>query len=249
MTESVDMRTRHPSYLALDRYALGAVALEVEQHLSACARCRGYVDEVRQPARVPDWVTDMSKTRIPLPRMAFVTVPAIAVAIAMIVSITRWAEWGEPAQSTRTTYVAAKSAPLVVIFLKRGEEIIAWSHERVRAGDSLRLGVSSGGFDRVTVLAEAHGAWIQLHEGSISESKGPGLPMTLLPVSFRVDSLGDHERLTVVLSHGLLPRGFEPLGDGPSVNPGIKDGSIWAQTIDLPKEPIDAQGDGENDER
>ncbi|MFP2924478.1 hypothetical protein ACLESO_04535 [Pyxidicoccus sp. 3LG] len=46
---------RHPSFLELDRAALGLRSPSLEQHLQACSECVAYLGRVTQAEPVPAW--------------------------------------------------------------------------------------------------------------------------------------------------------------------------------------------------
>ncbi|WP_375766882.1 hypothetical protein NR798_35080 [Archangium gephyra] len=195
------MSTAHPSFLTLDRAALGDMTEEVRAHLASCPRCAGHVDALGRPPPVPSWAVALAHEppRAPslLARLAPWGVAALAAGLALVLWVPRDME-------TRPASMAglrSKGSPAVALYVKTGDAVRLWDGESLVAeGDLLRLKVMPEGFRWLTVAAAEGDSWQVLHEGPVPE-RGE----TLLPTSWRVEPGARSERLLVVLSHAPVP--------------------------------------------
>lgn len=174
----------HPSFLQLDRHALGANLPGVAEHISSCEVCAKYVESLAPRAEAPAWAIGSTAR----PRRWW---PAALAASILAAALYFGTGYPPP-------YVGLKGAPNVFVYVKRGEEIARWSGAAIRAGDALRLGVDGAGFDHVAVLAGEEKQLV--HRGPLERGE------VLLPFSLVVDEFGDLESITVVL-------GKRPLAD------------------------------------
>jgi hypothetical protein len=200
------MSTSHPSFLALDRAALGDMTEEVRTHLASCPRCAGHVDALGRPPPVPSWAVALAneppRTPSILARLAPWGVAALAAGLALVLWVPRTTETlPAPMAGLRS-----KGNPAVALYVKTGDAVRLWDGESpVAEGDLLRLKVMPEGFRWLTVAA-AEGdswqvrSWQVLHEGPVPE-RGE----TLLPTSWRVEPGEQPERLLVVLGHEPVP--------------------------------------------
>lgn len=221
------MSSPHPSFLALDRAALGDMTEEVRAHLATCPRCAGHVSAVGRPPPVPAWVTGLADT----PRKPSWTsrwMPWGLGAMAALLALMLWVprEPQEPRSGLRI-----KGGPAVALYVKRGEQqdapVRLWDGESpVAPGELLRLKVTPEGFTWLTVAAADGGSWQVLHEGPVPE-RGE----TLLPTSWRVEPGDAPERLLVVLGHEpLSPESLASLADE-----APRTGTQWVLSFALPK--------------
>ena len=184
---------RHPSYLSLDRHALGHDDDEVEAHVQTCERCQDYVDSVkRDPGPVP--LSILREVRAPSrPRLGWVAAVALAATLALVV----WA--GLPVLGDRSSeeepYTMVKSgSPSVTVFVHRAGEVRVWDGDPLQPGDSVRLRIEPAGTGHdVTISTPAPEGDVVLYEGELT-------PDGLLPVSWEVDAEPGPEDLLVVIT-------------------------------------------------
>ncbi|MFE8596441.1 zf-HC2 domain-containing protein [Archangium violaceum] len=223
------MSTSHPSFLALDRAALGDMTEEVRAHLASCPRCAGHVDSLGRPPPVPSWAVALANEpprRAPslLARMAPWGVAALAAGLALVLWVPRTATETLPAPMAG---LRSKGSPAVALYVKTGDAVRLWDGESpVAGGDLLRLKVMPEGFTWLTVAAAEGDSWQVLHEGPVPE-RGE----TLLPTSWRVEPGEQPERLLVVLGHAPVPTGsLASLHEEP-----MRNESLWVLPLSLSK--------------
>jgi len=226
----------HPSFLELDRFALGApLALTTAAHVGACDRCRRHVETVREappvPAELRDRLAAPAADSRPAgvlrwpgwlrgPRIGAVGL-AGALAIGALVFIAR-----EP-RAPVVGYDGVKGLPSVWIYVKRDNELALWDGERpLEARDRLRLKIDPQDLTHVDVFTRDDaigGALAPIFDGRLQ----PGM-VTTLPAAWQLDGNSPRESLIVVLSR-----------DG--VSPGaaqrfLRDGApagVWLRRFDL----------------
>ncbi|MEN0060581.1 MAG: hypothetical protein AAGA48_00450 [Myxococcota bacterium] len=175
---------RHPSPLALDRYALGQHDPAIEEHVATCVVCRRHLAQVMaDPGPVPDaWRPQPVRG---WPRWAL---PALAVAAALVLML----------QTTPTPYVGSKGManplPTVAVWMERDGSVARWANAPLRPGDAIRLQVEPGGHRHVVVRSGS----TMLYAGDLNG-------LTDLPISLRVDDEPGPETLTVELTGGGTP--------------------------------------------
>ncbi len=177
----------HPSYLALDRHALGVTSPEIEAHLRECERCRAHFDTLAQPLPEPEWLETTVGSR-----RSYLWIPAVALLAAGVLAFVRIAP-------ETTPYIGTKGEPVVSVYVLHDGVVVPWEGEPIAVGDSLRLGVRPEGYDHVSVRSGDAVLYADALDGSGE---------ILLPRSWRVDDEGSHESLVVVLDD-------EPIDDGP----------------------------------
>ncbi|MDB4979641.1 MAG: hypothetical protein JWM82_393 [Myxococcales bacterium] len=186
------MSDTHPSFLALDRHALGATTPNLAAHLGTCLTCAAYVAAAPSVSPVPAWARDVEPRRTswltPLRWFGFAAAVAGVALLGVGVSRTR-APTGD--------YVGTKGGPGVSLFIKRGDDVHVWNgKEPVVAGDLLRLQVQGAGFAHVDVfeaVPEPPG-YARLYEGPLA-----GKQTLSLPSAWEVDARPGDETLVVVL--------------------------------------------------
>jgi hypothetical protein len=214
---------RHPSFLQLDRIALGADAPEWSSHVSACPRCSAYVNRQRQPVNAPEW------TRIPRLRiLPFRWLPSLAAAGA--VASLALALFAVRASAPPTD---AKGAPSVAVYVQRGDTIALWDGQQPLApGDRLQLEIRPEGMPAVAVaLRTPAGEWEPLYQGRLTAPTGR------IPESWRLDATPGPETLGIALSH-------EPLSPGELIDVldrGTRDVRVWTTVLALRKR-LDGEG-------
>jgi hypothetical protein len=188
----------HPSFLALERHALGATRPELAAHLAACASCAAYVaDAAPSAAPVPAWAREAKPRRTSwlTPFRSLGLAAAVAGVVLVGVNLSRpRAPDGDGVDG----YIGTKGAPGAWLFLKRGDDVHVWNgNEPVVAGDLLRFKVQGAGFAHVGVFAvvpEPPG-YARLYDGVLA-----GAQALSLPSAWEVDARSGDETLLVVLS-------------------------------------------------
>jgi hypothetical protein len=189
----------HPSYLELDKLAVGAGSELARQHVAACKECTAHVERVQAPAPLPEWVRNPQGVRAGARAWIWSWQAAVAgvCAVALIaVGVGTLTNGTGPAHQA---YQVKGGTPGLAIFVKRGETVEAWDgHRSIRTGDSLRLQVAPEGFAHITVDSPSSpGA--PLFDGPLSAATD------FLPVSWRVDDQQGDEILEITLSGPGLP--------------------------------------------
>ena len=180
----------HPSFLALDRAALGA-ALDpaARAHVEGCARCQAHVDRVRRPEAPAPWLRALPPAR-PASWRAWRWGGGLALAAAACAFLLFARARGD-GRDDHADAITAKGAPEVLLHIKRGDSVMTWDGAAaVLPGDRLRLEIAASGYRRVQVIG-AGGAL--LHDAPLRESG-------LLPLAWKVDDQPGPETLTVILS-------------------------------------------------
>jgi hypothetical protein len=180
----------HPSYLELDRHALGAGEAGTDQHLADCAQCRAYVAAARPADVVPAWVSELDKA--PSRRTRSVWIGAALAAAAALLFMWRPAE--EP-------YVGTKGMPSALVYVHRDHTTTLWDQAPLHAGDRIRIEVAPEEFAHVSVFSTGPrgDAQAPLYSGTLKP-----FARTLLPKAWQLDAAGDAEHLAIVFSRAQL---------------------------------------------
>lgn len=229
---------RHPSFLELDRVALGAPAAPATRaHLEGCERCRAHLARAREAGPVPAWALQLGDR----PRRAWWSGPRLAIAgglvaaaaallLVVVVGEQRARVARAPETATAGPAIAAKGSPEVVVHLKRGEVVSTWDGvSPVRPGDLLRLEVVPGENRHVQVLTRdggPAGRLLVLYSAALEPRAGA----VALPFALEVDGAPGPETVIVVLSRAPLEPGA--LANGTEQVPAA---GGWRTTIVLPK--------------
>lgn len=202
---------RHPSYLELDRLALGDGEAAVRAHVEACPRCGAHLDRLRTVEAVPAWARALEKPRR---RFGWLHALALAGAATATVSIGAVLVRAPPPPP----YVAAKGMPSVALYVQRGTATSLWNGtDPLRPGDRIRLKVAPEGHRWLAVSQiRTDGSLALLHEARVAADED-----YLLPESWRLDDAPGPERLHVAL-------------DDEKVDPAQ---AAWTTTLELHKEP------------
>jgi hypothetical protein len=223
----------HPSYLALDRAALGEVSEPLRAHLSACSDCSGYVASLHDApiAGELELRRRVEQTQRAKVRKWWAIVPVAAAACGLLFLGQRTLT----PQLIEHGYVGAKGFPSVWIYVKHGNGTELWDGKRALfAGDKLRLKVDPGHFRRVEVYSVPSGAAPErLFQGDVR----PGESFTL-PDAWELDAAPGTERLVVVLSNGPVSPAWTDWLQG-KVQPGVS-----VLPFELPKTTDVDAGDG-----
>jgi hypothetical protein len=231
--------SRHPSFLALDRHALGVAQPDVAAHVASCETCRARVAAPAPTAAVPAWARELPPRRRAWFLWPVSTRPrafglaAAALACAALVWVTG-GKIGTPAGSH--DYVGTKGGPELWLYVKRDDSVALWNgSDPVIPGDLLRLKIQPDRFKHVTVFGAARtatttataGGYSRLYDSAIAS----GEP-TALPFSLKVDTQPGDESLLVVLgSAEVRPDQVDKLLAGDDE----KSGRWWSRRLVLSK--------------
>ena len=191
------MNLPHPSFLELDRAALGVALPQTTQaHLAQCERCSAHLKRLADAPPLPPSVR--VRAAQPRPPTGWLSrlggappwgLLGAAVAALLVVMVSTPREVG-PALSE-------KGLPSVQLFIKRGAQVWPWDGASlIVPGDLLQLQVAPSGFSYLQILGESG----VLYRGALEPGAARRLPM-----SWRVDDSPGPERLTVVLSRLPIP--------------------------------------------
>jgi hypothetical protein len=191
--------TPHPSFLELDKVAVGAGSEATRQHAAACAECGAHVGRVRAPVPLPDWVREPERARgRPWGWGGWWGWPTAALAGSFAVALVAIGLGHRAATPSAAddAYQIKGTNPGLALYVKRGEQIETWDGKQpVRTGDLLRLQVAPEGFRHITVDGTASPG-SHLYDGDLPEGIG------FLPVSWRVDDQPGPEILEITLTGG-----------------------------------------------
>ncbi|HWM89119.1 MAG TPA: hypothetical protein VNO33_24880 [Kofleriaceae bacterium] len=236
----------HPSFLALDRAALGSRTAHLSRHLDECARCRAHMERITDPAPVPEgargWLRREAPARPARPRRSSrawlngLTAAATAAVIVAAVLVGRdrpveRAPGRETAADPR--FDTAKGGRAVGVYVRRGPRTFLWNGtEPVVPGDTLRLKLVPDGMTQVHVFGHGPGGHADLellHRAELVPDRD-----SLLDTAWRVDDQGGREVLIVVLSR-------RPLGPAAALAAARAGGmgeELWVTRLVLPKRPV-----------
>jgi len=188
----------HVSVLMLDALALGAldrdVAAHVRAHLASCARCGG---DDRDAAELREQFTQSVLSRgvsVRRPRLwAWLTVPAIAVAVLLI------ALWPRPREGDE---IAIKGDASWQVFANRdGQTFAVHDHTDLAAGDRIRFVVLPDGAKYLLIASVDGGGGITVYYPYGGERSGgiDGVRFELAG-SIVLDDAPGPERIFAILS-------------------------------------------------
>ncbi len=181
----------HPSYLALDRLALGADASADEAcraHVLGCGLCRRHVEALAARPALPERLR-----AVPRPKR---WLGGFSLALGALASLAVFWVVARDADDIRT-----KGSATVAVFVKRGEEVFMWDNRSpLRTGDRVQLSIEPASM-RFVYVRDGEGR--PMYDGPLENG------VTTLPLSWRVEGAGEAERLVVVLSR--LPLSEEAL--------------------------------------
>ena len=192
----------HPSYLTLDRAALGGSSSGVIEHLASCEECQRYVaalgDAPPAAAKAPirAGIARAHQRRQKVSRfrwLAGASVVLAAACVLLLVGRTKPPVVEEPA-----SYVGEKGFSSVWIYVKRGSATKLWDGKQaIAGGDRLRIKVDPAGYRRVEVYSvKDPNAPELLYSGSVAPTQS-----VTLPDAWEIDSEPGAERLMVVFSN------------------------------------------------
>jgi len=226
----------HPSYLELDRLALGAPATrETAAHVAACDRCRAHLDGLGQVPALPPALrerVDGAILRGWLAGRRGLLFGATGLAMAVVALVV----WKSPLRPDAPPSVApvsdgSKGLPSVWIYVKHDSELGLWDGQRPLApGDRLRLKIDPQDLTHVDVFARDEGgarAMVPLFGGGLA----PGT-ITTLPGAWQLDATAARQSLVVVLSN----RAISAREAARFVDSGAPAG-VWLRRFELRAEP------------
>lgn len=189
--------SKHPSFLALDQYVLGAVSdASMQQHIEECVVCQTHLEAAQVVDGVPRWVRQMSEPRRARKPWLWLMFAGTVVAAAAIVLML----WTPPQDQHSVTGV--KGEPSIMVHIKRDARVMLWDGQTaIRPYDRIQLEIAADGFEQVSVYSASTTAgrtsYTLLYKGRLA----PGLP-GLLPKAWQVDAEPGPEVLVVVLGDG-----------------------------------------------
>lgn len=197
--------TEHPSFLALDRHALGASTPEVATHVGACSVCRAHLDAVSVPSPIPPRVLEL-RSSMPWWRERWfqVLLPLAAGLLIIVALINR----------TPSDEVRAKGTPTAIAWVKRGDDVSQWKGAPLAVGDSVRFQVAPEGLSRVTVIDGT--TKTVLYEALVKET-------TTTP-AWTLDGTPGGDVVWVVLSNDVVT---------PSIIESCEGAAVWCRRFDL----------------
>jgi hypothetical protein len=232
----------HPSFLALDRAALGSQTAATTRHLAECARCRAHVDSIAAAPALPAEVVRPRRPQPvrPLPaRRAWLgglTASAAVAVVVLLVLLPR--EQPTPIAvpfQADPRFDTAKGGRAVGVYVRRGRHTFLWNgSEPIQPGDAIRLKLVPDGMSEVHVFSEADDprrTLTLLHRATIPRDRD-----TLLDAAWQIDAAGAREVLVVVLSRSPL----SPTGARDAARSGRMGEDVWVARLVLAKRPADS---------
>lgn len=212
----------HPSFLVLDRIALGDATLSKEQeHVTACATCQTHVSRVQATRPVPAWARELAAKprQNAMSRWVWGSAMGTALAAAAVFLALH-------TPNMNAEYTTVRGEPSLGLYIKRGERVSLWDgREAITPGDRLRLKVVPEGFTRVTVFSPTTDPQ---HPELLFASPIDPTKENLLPRAWAVDDTPGAEALIVVLSHAPVSPGRVSLADTRTTN-------LWIRHLSIPK--------------
>lgn len=194
----------HPSYLALDRAALGQAPSEVTDHLASCQECQSYVAALAEPpptsamAPIRAGIARALQERQKNLRYRWLGAASAILAAACVLLLVARTKPPFPEQPAPPPYVGAKGFSSVWIYVKHGGATKLWDGKQaVVGGDRLRIKVDPAGYRRVEVYSIKN---IDAPELLYSGRVAPTQSVTL-PDAWEIDREPGAERLMVVFSN------------------------------------------------
>ena len=202
----------HPSYLELDRFALGAAGeANTGAHVAACARCRGHLEGLRD-VPPPPAALRARLAAAPAPASGKEALAAFVArwfggrrnrllgATALAGALAAAVFWLAPrAPLPPADYDGVKGLPSVWIYVKHENELALWDGEKPLApGDRLRLKIDPQELTYVDVFSvDDAGTFRPVYGGALARGV-----VTTLPAAWQLDDRAQREALIVVLSKG-----------------------------------------------
>jgi hypothetical protein len=216
----------HPSFLELDRTALGQGAPETVAHAKSCERCQAHLRKLEAPVAVPAWARELGQPK-PARQPNWWTLALFGAAAAGAAAV--FLLFPAPVSqqpSLPGSLVASKGTPAVALYVKRGEQVTLWDgHAPVQAGDRLQIEVAGEGFSQL-LIATPGGFAKPLFQGALDAKHS-----TLVPQSWRVDQSPGPETLDIVISVGALSAEEASA----AVSAHRRDAKVWTTELTLPK--------------
>jgi hypothetical protein len=202
----------HPSYLQLDRLALGDGSPDLAAHVEGCRECGAHLGRLLLPVAVPRELPRAKSRKWLWSLLALSLSSAAAVAVVVL--------------PQRHPGVTAKGSPSVAVYLRRAGRVSLWDGVHpLQAGDAVQLKVQSFGYSRITVGAVESKQVQTLYEGEAQ----PGTA-TLLPQAFTLDGRGGDALLVVFSRAPLTPEDLRAARESRR-----RDEELWTTVLDLTK--------------
>lgn len=224
----------HPSFYALDLYAVGARKGELAAHVAHCGRCLAYVEDVAAAAAAPADLVERAlrsapERRAPRTRRLAALAGGLALAAAALLTVMRvpGADPTRPERADGTTSV--RGGPAVAVYVKRGGQVTLWDGKQpLLAGDRIRLKVIPDGYRELGVFraADGGGALEPLYRSSIDP-----MAESTLPVAWQLDDEPGAETLVVTLSR-------KPVNASQVVRArAAREADVWLRRLVIRKTP------------
>jgi len=188
--------TEHPSYLELDRHALGAgLDTNTARHVANCALCQAHLERILAESVVPVWVEQLAaaapaRTHDWRPWTAALGGLAAAAVLCLV--------WLRPSERP-LGYDTAKGMPAVGVYVNRHEVVRVWDGAALEPGDRIRLEVAPEEFAHVSVFLEGEGSATPLYQGPVQAHA-----RSVLPKAWQLDATSSAERIVVLFSDRTL---------------------------------------------
>jgi hypothetical protein len=235
---------QHPSYLALDRAALGSRTAALSRHLAECERCRAHVDRIAEPVALPSGLEfERRAQRAPVERRppaarAWLSGLAAAATVALLlIAVLTGRERNQPVRpaggdtvATEDGFDTEKGGRAVGVYVLRGRHTFLWNGaEPVEPGDALRLKLVPDGMTQVHVFSQSGARdLVLLHRARVAPDRD-----SLLDTAWKVDGVGEREVLVVVLSAEALSLSRAQA----AAREGGMGEDVWVARLILPKRP------------
>jgi hypothetical protein len=186
------MAEQHPSYLELDRHALGAATqLTTAAHIAACARCQRYLASALDAGEPPVWLEAALAALSPARRTRRWVLAGASLAAAAALLLVLLGPGAD-----RIAYDGVKGAPAVGVYVLREGNVRLWDGAPLQSGDRIRLEVAPEQYRRVSVFSVGQGQKPhRLYAGAVT----PGARQ-VLPKAWQIDAAPAPEQLAVFFS-------------------------------------------------
>ena len=169
----------HPSFLELDRHALGVGRPDTPAHVASCETCRARLGQADPAPSVPAWALRLDAR--PRARFAWASSPrlrplgwgvtAFACALVLWIATGHLRTRATGIGADTDTYVGTKGGPDIWLYVKRGERVELWNgSDPVHPGDLLRLKVQPDRYRHVSVFGgnKAPNAYTRLYDAAVA---------------------------------------------------------------------------------
>ncbi len=222
-------QSAHPSFLELDRLALGLGDDKSRKHVAICEACDAHLRRLAQAESLPASLGELAAHPAPEPwwrrllRPSWLVPAAMATcAILLLLPTSQVAPVPAGANGVR-----AKGTPTFALYVKSAGSVRLWDGSSpIHPGDSLRLKLVPAGFGFVTVASPGVSPTVLYQAPVYPDAE------ELLPFSFRADEQPGPERLVILFSH-------EALSDAElrsMLTTPVRDQRGWTISLEIPTE-------------